>query len=412
MRPNGSAGEWERDARRTPGRPLRICLASTLYRPAIGGEERHTELLADALARAGHRVCVATRRLPNTARRETNGTVQIERTVRPVSFGPFFGPTYAATLGWFLLRHRRAYDILQATYLYWDAVVAALLKPVLRSQLVVRVVMGGAGGDVERFCGMRLWPLTPRFDRRTLRRLVALVLRRGDAFITLNGETRAELVGLGVPPEKCHVVPNGIEVERFARITAPANREGPQRLLCVARLTDQKGHDVLLRALPAVSAAAGPISLTLLGDGPERDSLQSLATALGVSGIVRFAGIAPDVGPYLAETTAFVLPSRYEGLPLALLEAMAAGVPVVASAVPGNRDVVRDGVDGILVPAGDADALAKGIVQILTNGEMAGRLAAEARLSVAARYSAERMAEQTLRVYSGALRVCAREAWR
>jgi glycosyltransferase involved in cell wall biosynthesis len=204
------------------------------------------------------------------------------------------------------------------------------------------------------------------------------------------------------------VVPNGIEVEHFAGNTAPTIREGARRLLCVARLVEQKGQDILLRALPAVRAAAGPIVLTLLGDGPERARLQSLAASLGIAEAVRFGGVVPDVAPYLAEATVFVLPSRYEGMPLALLEAMAAGVPVVASAVPGNRDVVQDGTDGILVPPGDPDALARGLVKILTNREMAARLAVAARVSVAARYSVESMAERTLGVYRSVLGVAAR----
>jgi glycosyltransferase involved in cell wall biosynthesis len=376
----------------------------------VGGEERHTELLAEALARAGHSVWVATQGLAGAPRVEAKGKVRIERIVRPISAGPWFAPTYAATLGRFLLRHRRTYDILQATYLYWDAVAAALLKPLLRSRLVVRIVMGGPGGDIERFCGTRFWPRTPRFDDATLRRLVALVLRRADAFIVLNAETRAELLGLGAPPEKCHVVPNGIEVERFARVATPPRPDGVRHLVCVARLTEQKGHDVLLRALPAVRAAAGPIVLTLLGEGPQRASLQSLAASLGVTEAVRFGGVVPDVIPYLAGASAFVLPSRYEGIPLALLEAMAAGVPVVASAVVGNRDVVRDGVDGILVPPEDPDALARGLVSILTNRETATRLAAAARVSVAARYSVASMLERTLRVYRSALGGGRREA--
>ena len=389
---------------------MRICLASALYPPAVGGEERHTELLAGALTRAGHSVCVATQRIAGTRRRETMAGVRIDRAVRPISLGPCFGPSYAASLGWFLLGHRGAFDILQATYLYWDAVVAALLKPVLRSRLVVRIVMGGPGGDIERFCGMRLWPLTLRFDGATLRWLTAFVIRRGDAFIVLNAEARTELLRLGVPPEKCYVVPNGIEVERFARITPPGTCEGPRRLLCVARLTTQKGQDVLLRALPAVRAAAGPVVLTLLGDGPERASLQSLAATLGIAEAVRFEGTVADVGPYLAEASVFVLPSRYEGMPLALLEAMAAGVPVVASAVPGNREVVRDGVNGVLVSPEDPEALAAGLTTILTDRGMAARLAATARINVADRYSVATMADRTLGVYRSVLEAGARRA--
>ena len=211
------------NAERTSGHAVRVCLASALYRPAVGGEERHTELLAGALTRAGHSVCVATQRIAGARRRETTDGVRIERAIRPISFGPCFGPSYVATLGWFLLRHRGAFDILQATYLYWDAVVAALLKPVLGSRLVVRIVMGGPGGDAERFRGMRFWPLTSRFDGATLRRLVALVIRRGDAFIALNAETRAELLELGASPRSATWSPMGSRWNGLRELRHPSS---------------------------------------------------------------------------------------------------------------------------------------------------------------------------------------------
>ncbi len=320
-----------------------------------------------------------------------------------------FGPSYLASLGRFLLRHRGAFDLVQATYLYWDAVAAALLKPLLGSRLVVRMVIAGPGGDLDRFQGMRLWPLTARYDRPTLDRLVAAVLRRADAFITLSVRGQLELERLGVPAARRHLVPNGIEVARFAAISPAPPPGGPLCLLSVARLAEQKGLDVLLRALPAVRAVIGPVTLTLLGEGPERSRLGTLAAELGLAEVVSFQGVVRDVRPFLAAAHAFVLPSRYEGIPLALLEAMAAGLPVVATAVDGNTDLIRDGVDGLLVPRDDPVALAQALVRILRDPDLAKRLGEEARRRARAGYTAEAMVERTLRVYREALAMPVRE---
>jgi glycosyltransferase involved in cell wall biosynthesis len=378
---------------------LRICLATGLFPPAVGGEERQAALLAEGLCRSGHRVTVVTQPFPGAPRREARDGLQVERAVRTIRRGPMFGPSYLASLGWFLLQHRGAFDVIQATYLYWDAVAAALLKPLLGSRLVLRTVVAGPGGDLDRFRAVRLWPLAARLDRPTLDRLVAVVVRRADACITLTARGQAELEALGVPRTRCHVVPNGIEVARFAAVTPAPSPGGARRLLCVARLAEQKGLDVLLRALPAVRAATGAVALTLLGDGPDRSRLQVLAADLGLAEVASFRGVVQDVRPFLAAAHAFVLPSRYEGIPLAILEAMAAGLPVVATAVEGNADLIRNGVDGLLVPRDDPAALAEALVRVLQDAELARRLGAEARRRAAAHYTVEAMVERTLRIY-------------
>ncbi len=378
---------------------LRVCLATGLFPPAIGGEERHARLLAEELCRNGHRVTVVTQRLPRAPRREAWDGLRIERAVRTFRQGPMFGPSYLASLGRFLLRHRGAFDVIQATYLYWDAVAAALLKPLLGSRLVIRAVVAGPGGDLDRFRGMRVWPLAARYDRPTLDHLVAVVVRRADAFITLTARGKAELATLGAPPTRCYVVPNGIEVARFAAVSPAPSPGGPRRLLSVARLTEQKGLDVLLRALPAVRAATGPVALTLLGEGPERSYLGTLAAELGLMEVVSFQGVVQDVRPFLAAAHAFVLPSRFEGIPLALLEAMAAGLPVVASAVDGNVDVIHDGIDGLLVPPNDPMALADSLCRVLRDPGLANRLGDAARQRISSCYSAEIMTNRTCEIY-------------
>lgn len=402
------AGQSSGDLRGVPGRSLcgpslRICLAVSQFRPIAGGEERHAEILGTGLAARGHRVTVLTQHLPELPPSECVGGVRVERRIRSLQHTPLFAYTYVASVARFLLRHRHHFDILQATFLYWDAVAAALLKPLLGCRLVVRFVIPGPGGDLERFRSLCLFPGIHRQGTAVHERLLTLIARRADAFIVLTTAGQRELVLAGMRPERCYVVPNGIEVERFRTVTRRPPTTGAQRLISVARLVHQKGLDVLIQALPRIRAAIGNVTLAVLGDGPERDRLTTLATHLGIGESVRFEGVVPDVAPHLAAADAFVLPSRFEGLPLALLEAMAAGVPVIATAVDGNTDVVSHGINGLLVPPDDPTRLADAVTRVLADPDEAERIGAHARQTVQKRYSAETMIEATLSAYRAVL---------
>lgn len=383
--------------RERSARMLRICLAGSLFPPAMGGEERIADLLACGLAGAGHEVSVVTRRLPGASSVEVRKGVRVHRCIRPMSRGPLFGPTYAASLGAFLIR-RRDLDLVQTSYLYWDAVTAALLKPLLGIRLVVRVVVAGPGGDLDRFTGMRLWPVTARLDKRTLDGLVRQVFRRADAFVVLNEAIVRELAAHGIPRSRCHIVPNGIETGAYDGRASGGRAAGPWRIVSVGRLTAQKGQDLLLRALPRVRTAAGPLALTLVGDGPDRARLEALAATLGLGDAVRFTGQVENVRPILAEADLFVLASRFEGHPLALLEAMDAALPIVATAVAGNADTLRAG-EGLLVPPEDPEALAEAMASLLVDREGAAHLGVAASHGVVERYSVDAMIARTLEVY-------------
>lgn len=384
-------------------RPLRICLATALFPPTIGGEERIADLLARGMTREGHRVTVVTQRAPGAPAAETRDGVEVRRAIRAVSRGPLFGPTYWLSLARFLVGTRGRFDVVQASYLYWDAVAAAWLKPLHRARVVVRLVVAGRGGDLDRFTGMRLWPLTACPDRATLEHLVRLVLKRADAFIVLNPAGADELTGRGVPPERCHIIPNGIDVTAFTARTALRPAATPRRVVCVGRLTPQKGQDVLLAALPRVIATAGPVRLTLVGEGPDRARLRALVQEAGLGEAVEFAGALDDVRPALEEADLFVLPSRFEGHALALLEAMAAGRPIVATAVPGNTEAIRPDTDGVLVPPEDFAALAAAMSSLLRDRGRAARLAASAQARAREHFSVETMTAKTIAVYRQAL---------
>jgi glycosyltransferase involved in cell wall biosynthesis len=189
------------------------------------------------------------------------------------------------------------------------------------------------------------------------------------------------------------VVPLGIDVERFA-----AGRPVLEGTVVgnVARLAEQKGQRTLLAAAPRVLGAHPEVRFAIAGDGELREELEEAAKELG--GHVFMLGNRSDVPDLLASFAVFAYPSRFEGLCLAVIEAQAAGVPVVATPVGGIRETVVDGVTGLLVPPDDPEALAAAILRLLDDPELARRLAAAA-CEQARGYTEEQMVAETLSVY-------------
>jgi glycosyltransferase involved in cell wall biosynthesis len=188
-----------------------------------------------------------------------------------------------------------------------------------------------------------------------------------------------------------HVVTLGIDVERFAsgRAALP-KREGRPLVGNVARLAPQKDHRTLLQAAALIPDA----DFAIAGEGELHDELERAA---GPN--VRLLGRRSDVPDVLASLDVFAFPSLYEGLCLAVIEAQAAGVPVVATAVGGIKETVVDGETGLLVPPRDPEALAAAIRWVLEHPDEAGRLADEARRRAVERYSLQRMIDETLALY-------------
>lgn len=191
-----------------------------------------------------------------------------------------------------------------------------------------------------------------------------------------------------------HVVPLGIDLDRFL-----SGRPALEGTIVgnVARLAEQKGQRTLLEAVPAVLDRHPEVRFVIVGDGELREELKQLAEPFGEH--VVMLGNRPDVPDLLASFDVFAYPSRFEGLCLAVIEAQAAGVPVVATPVGGIRETVVDGETGFLVPVGDAAALAERVSYVLEHPEEARRVADEGRGRACARFSRERMVAETLTLY-------------
>jgi glycosyltransferase involved in cell wall biosynthesis len=210
---------------------------------------------------------------------------------------------------------------------------------------------------------------------------------------------------------------NGIDADAFgvgAPTAAAKARFGfaPDRPVVgtVGRLEWRKGHDVLLAAAERLRARRPAPQLLVVGDGPASDELRRQAAALGLGGDVRFTGTLDDVRPALAAMDLFALPSREEGMSNALMEAMAAGRPIVATDVGGNGEVLDGGRLGVLVPSADAFALADAVAALLDDPARATALGAAAHDHVAERWGARAMVAQLEDFYDRRLAAHGRRA--
>lgn len=367
-----------------------------LFDPWVGGMERQALTLAQALVRIDNHVRILTGRwFRGTPRHEYYGGIEV---IRHGALYDGFGVrgvrriaaiVYMVTLGLALFRHRRTYDVIHVHGLSYHSYVAVRCGRLLNKPVIVKLANSSAASDISKMkSGQHFF----------LSRFLLPTALTADCFVALNDIIRDELEAEGVGHERITEIPNGV---RVPDPWMPSERTRPERVLTfVGRLHEQKAVDVLIRGFAILPESTKEKTLLrIVGDGPERRALEALAADLCDQGTIEFTGQLDDVDPALRETDVLVLPSVAEGMSNTLLEAMARGIPVVASDIPPNAVLVDDGETGWLFHPSDPKALADLLDSVLDDVELLRSVGERARQMVVARYDISRVADRYAGLY-------------
>jgi len=393
----------------------------------IGGAEKVLSYLASALAAEGVDVTVLTSRAPGSEQaRQGHSPMDAES---PVTKEQMFGGGRLEVLRletsrlrflgtWLYMRNLRRWfrensvDLAYVSMLKHDAYAVIGAGEKSGFPVILRPEGAGATGDVA-------WQSWGNFGR-----LIGLRCRRAAALIAISEAVEKELEqawrtgtlrsswlfeashDTPVSP-RIVAIPNGVPIPERAWSTRSLWQESP-RTVFLGRLAPEKGLDTLIHAWPLVRQKYPNARLNLIGDGPERANLEAgickLGLTLGPGQAVESPGAVLDTTTPLREADLFVLPSREEGMSIALLEAMALGVPLVASAIPGNRRLVTDFVEGRLVPPDDPETLARAIIEQWDNFDRAVAMGRAARSRAEREFSIQAVARKHLALFHEILR--------
>jgi glycosyltransferase involved in cell wall biosynthesis len=387
-------------------------IASGTFHPESGGPPTYLLRLGRELVERGHAVQVVT----------YGDTPAPRRYLYPVFRVPRDRPVYAKLALFSREVWRRGQD---ADLLFVNdyGLPATLANLVLRKPVVLKIVGDFAWEYAVRHGLIAADEPFEKFQRsryslqvEALRRMQVAYVRAATRVIVPSSFVQWYVEGWGADPARVRVVRNavddptgGLSNGRESIRASLGVGSGEHVVLVVARLTAWKGVDTVIAALGDLvrGEAAGEVHaaarLVVVGDGPDRARLKAMAATLP-SGTVRFTGeiAKPEVGRWMAAADALALCSGYEGLSHVLLEAMAAGLPVVASDIGGNRALIQDGHDGLLVPFGDVPATRHALAEVLSDGPSARTIRENARRGAADR-TVTRMVEETLAVFREAI---------
>lgn len=354
-----------------------------LTRLNIGGPSRHAVILHRGLAELGWE-CVLARGASEGEEGDFTEWEPVD-TVRVAGLRRGASPAQAAIAVRSLRRLIREVD---PDIVHTHMAMAGFAARIAASGSRARVIHTFHGHVLEGYFS----PVRERLYAVVERRLA----RRTDALIAVSAGVRDELSALGIgAPERWHVIPLGLDLDRLLAMDTPPPRTNTVGI--VGRLVPIKDHATLLLALTLLPDG---VRLVVAGDGELRTQLELFARELGLGGRVEFRGWVRDLASLYGELDVVVLSSINEGTPVAIIEAMAAGRPVVATAVGGVPDVVAPGVTGTLVPPADPAALAAAIAAALTGDALARQRTEQARAMVAGRFGQRRLVRDIEHLYA------------
>ena len=414
----------------------RIYFAIPTFHPLVGGLETQTLAQARNLRERGYAATVITFRHNKTwVPSEVIQGVPVIRVAGALLGGreklprPIQRLLYLLALlimGWTLWRKRHCYDVLHVCQLSLLTLSAAIIcwftgKPMLvvivsaagsnlgqvtKSYGKVSLIAGSLDAttswlqvDLQTLTGGDLDDLE-RFGRPVVRLVRSLLYRTHTPIVILSSRMRGYLAAHDFDLPDVQLIPNGVDITRFEPAHVDTSIGGREQVVvCVSKLRYEKGIDVLLQAWYLVHQQAPQAQLIIVGSGYLQAQLECMARELGIAASIEFAGLQSDVPGQLHRGSMAVLPSRWEGMPNALLEAMACGLPCVATRVSGSEDIIQHEVNGLLVESEDYQAMAQALLTLLRDPGLAQKYRRNARETVERQYSFERIMDRYVELY-------------
>jgi glycosyltransferase involved in cell wall biosynthesis len=406
------------NAVRVAGHPVRVCILTETYRPIVGGGEKQAQSLAEDLVRQGLPTTVVTRRTEEAlATQEMMNGVSIVR-IPPV------GRTRAAR--WLMLvssflalaRTRREYDVILVSGFKALGVSAVIVGKLFGKACILKADSNGEMSGTFFAAGLKALRLTPgSIPVRAFVWSRNLVLKRADAFIAITTGIENELEQEGVSRSRIRRVTNSVDTLKFCPV-ARAERDRLRRqfgmqdrdivVTYTGRLVTYKGLPTLISVIDQIRRIHPHVRVLLVGSGGLdihncEEQLRRDVEVRGLRDHVRFAGEVADVQQYLQASDIFVLPSEDDAFPLSLVEAMACGLPVVATRVGGIPEIITPEDDGLLIEAGDARLLHDALCRLIVDRSLSSALGAAAARTVHTRYSQAHITQQYVELFHSAL---------
>ena len=414
---------------------LRLYVVITSFFPYVGGAETQTMAQCQRLQESGHTTQVVTFRhkkdwLPREVvsgipTLRVAGTLlhEREKLPRPIQILLYFLAIFM--MAWTVWHHRKRFDVLQICQFNVLVLPLGLVCWLARKPMTIVVISAGADKASKTNAAAKLvaGPLDPNQEwlkvdgltwidgdlyglqskgKLTVDFTRALLMKIKAVVIVLSSRMQRYLKENDFELPEIELIPNGVDTTRFQ----PASSETPEqdqeralRVICVSKLRYEKGIDVLLQAWYLVQKQVPEARLVIIGSGPMEAQLERLARELDILGSVEFAGLQGDIPAQLRRGKIGILPSRWEGMSNALLEAMAAGQACIATRVSGSEDLIAHGVNGLLVESEDYEGMAQALLTLLQNPALMQKYGSAARETVEQSYTLAYVTNRYLEVY-------------
>jgi glycosyltransferase involved in cell wall biosynthesis len=415
------------------GTKPRICVAISTFYPQVGGAETQTLAQCQRLVETGYPTQVITfqhkhtwspyDKIKGVPVHRVAGTLLGKRDKLPRILQRGLYALAMLVMAITIWHERRSFDILQVCQFSLLVLPLALICYLAKKPMTIVVISAGADKpsktpETARLLAGPLDPNTPwlRVDGKTwidgdlyglqsagtiiVRATLWLLKRIKAVIIVLSTRTEHYLQKNGFDLPGTQIIPNGVDTTRFQ--LAPQEDEIDQRIrtvICVSKVRYEKGIDVLLQAWHIVHRHMPEARLIIVGSGPLQPQLELMANALNITQSVEFAGLQSDIPAQLHRGVIGILPSRWEGMPNALLEAMASGLACIATRVSGSEDVIQPGINGLLVESEDYQGMAQALMTLLQSPELVQKYGHAAHTLIEQAYTLEHVLEMYTQLY-------------